>query len=82
MSPKDRERTPGPAECQRFPYMGGSAVRHGRECRPGLLRQNEHFVASFDWNTVTDVASNISFNATGPIASSLFHFTGTFFDSI
>jgi len=45
------------------------------------VQQTEHFVASFDWNTVTDVASNISFSATGPIASSLFIFQGTFFDA-
>src|SRR4029077_16160285 len=47
----------------------------------GGVQQTEHFVASFNWNTVTDVASNISFSATGPMASSLFSFKGTFFDA-
>ena len=45
------------------------------------VQQTEQFVASFNWNTVTDVASNISFSATGPIASSLFSFQGTYFDA-
>jgi hypothetical protein len=47
----------------------------------GGVQQTEHFVASFDWNTVTEVASNVSFSATGPIAASLFSFQGTFFDA-